>query len=66
MKGAPLQTLSWPESLTLLLTRYDRVHVWEAVAELTSFSVCLFVLTNAAIDGGAVLCPMTYLSQEVL
>jgi hypothetical protein len=43
----------------------DRVHIWKAVVELASFSVYLFVLINAAIDGGAVLCRMTHLSQEV-
>lgn len=45
---------------------HDRMHIWKAVVNLTSFSACSFVLTNAAaIDGGAIVCRVTYLSQKV-
>jgi len=46
--------------------RKDRMHIWETVAELTSFSGRLFVLINTVIDVGVILCRITHLSQEVL
>ncbi len=46
---------------------HDRMHIWKAVVKLTSFSACLFVLTNAAaIDGGAIVCRVTYLRRRFL
>ncbi len=59
-------TIFVAEPLLALGNKADgRMHIGETVVELTSFSVRLFFLINVATDGGAVLCRMTHLSQQV-
>lgn len=62
---SPVANLKLAGIHIFLLKAHDRMHIGEAVVELAFFSVRLFVLTKAAFDGGAVLCRMANLSQEV-